>query len=216
MVSEENRLRAMTQSEKDDIEQMMRDNPFIADNIVLEVSKSILFASVVLLILMALFYLVGWSESIDGLITGWVITVIGSTWHTVKDWRNGRRIYLEEIDTGQVKESNYLVNKVKVGVCSEAEEIVYFLQLDDGRVFVLWDDREVTEAPLYPKGIIRHELRIVRSVIVDWALSITFTGELVGIESIFTLPDKEEDWPEDEAFCDVPWDQIERRYGDNS
>lgn len=224
------RIREMQPKERKIIEKMMEDNPFIAKNIIWELVKEAAFIIAFFAVLIGLIVGIGMlgmylsnvstaSELMEfgydlGLVValGVIYKVITNSWTSAKEYRIRRKVYLDEIASNKVKEFFCNIAEVKVGYFSDCEEIVYFLLLDDRRVYVLYDDKKENLSDSHSHFLIREKCLMVNSFDVDWLISVEFSGEMLNIPQSFKLPDDLDKCPDNEAFCDTPWEDIEKHY----
>lgn len=222
-MTEENHLRMMSPKEREIITRMMDDHPLLPKDftraIVKDSCESALFLFVIASFIMGLLYFTN-SLSTSGILIilgyffllDYPIRTILQSKQSIKRWSSIRQLYLDELESGQVTESRYLIADVKTGKYPYSDGVVYFLLLEDSQVFVLYDDKNSTQSPLTSNFVICREFKLVKSKPNDWVLSVLFSGDTVPVTQSFELPDKTESWPEDEEFCNVSWDEIEKRY----
>lgn len=220
-MGEENRLRMMNLREKKLLERMMADDLMIPNNIFWEVLKGAVEQTLICVFVGSLIYgiLVFAGFSIEELnyemyailmLLLW--SIISQSYKTVSRWRIMRKLYFDDINSGQVKESNYLIINIKIGQYPNCDGVVYFLLLDDCRVFVLFDDKNKDRSLLLNNFEIYDHFGLVKSKFNDRVINVEFSGHCVPVAQRFVLSDELDNWPDDEDFCDVPWDDIEKTY----
>lgn len=100
----------------------------------------------------------------------------------------------------------------------EHHGLIYFLRTDDRRVFVLYDSESQDLAmegkdPFSGSLKPRAQLRLVRAPASRYVLATTFEGDELERGEPVELCAPPDEWPEDSEFCNVPWDELERRFG---
>ena len=158
----------------------------------------------------------------------WVIVVgaalcagyaVVSSYRWVKGWPQDYRPALrEDVENGVVSEEQYNFTAAKRFQEPEHGGLMYFMQTVEGRVFTLYDresqDRGVQdEDPLKGSFVPRSQLVIVRAPRTRFVLNTVFSGTPLEAGKPVLLAIDPEKWPEAEEYCDIPWEELDRRLG---
>lgn len=99
--------------------------------------------------------------------------------------------------------------------------LMYFLKSSDGRPYVLYDteSRELgaqQKNPLDSSFVPRSALRVVRAAGSRLVLASEFSGSELPRPEPIALTVKPAQWPEEDEYCPVDWDDLETRYAANA
>ncbi len=134
----------------------------------------------------------------------------------VKDWPDRRPALRRDIDGHKVIDENYKVAEAKRFQEPEHGGLMYFLRMDDDRVMVLYDHESV-ELEMEGKDALNssfkpcRELHIVRAPNTEYFIKQEFSGERVPLSDPIELTAPPDQWPEQEAWCEIPWHELENR-----
>lgn len=150
----------------------------------------------------------------------WFCFVVGQVrWSVrVEKSRRQRQAKLEtDLDRGVVRDEVFFVIGVKLLREPEHGMILFILRLSNGKCFVLYDHQTAdTEnvhngqsPPTLAPGEMFHLLTFPVSKERIWS----FSGPELPLPVVMPLEPEPEDWPEDQSWCRVKWENIERHYG---
>lgn len=159
----------------------------------------------------------------------WIVTAaallcaaysIFSTLRWINDWRDIRPGLRADLETGEVAEEHYQFNAAKRFQEPEHGGLMYFLRTVDQKVFVLFDyesqglgaegkDPLATEIPPC------ENLLLVRASHGEIVLSQNFSGVALEVGDPIELSVGPSKWPEWDCYCDVKWEELEQRFGNN-
>ena len=138
-----------------------------------------------------------------------------STARWLRGWRDPRPALQADLEEGRVLDELYRFTEAKRFQEPEHGGLFYCLRTADDRVLVLYDaesqDREAQgEDPLGSTFKPCAELRMVRAPKTGYVISRQFSGAPLDAGEPFelTLPPKR--WPESDAYCDIPWHELEK------
>jgi hypothetical protein len=150
----------------------------------------------------------------------WLFIVVAQARWSLR-WERHRQQRQSKLETdlalGLVRDEVSCVTAVKLLREPEHGMIIFFLQLSNGRCFVLYDYRSVdTEnendgesRPTLAPGENFHLVTFPISKERSWS----FSGSPLPLPDVLPLELGPEDWPDDEGWCRVKWENIERHYG---
>jgi hypothetical protein len=86
--------------------------------------------------------------------------------------------------------------------------------MDDNRVLALYDHESVElemegKNPLASSFKPCRELHIVRAPNTEYFVKQEFYGEALPLSEPIALTAPPDQWPEQESWCDIPWDELE-------
>jgi hypothetical protein len=141
---------------------------------------------------------------------------IRSTVRWVKTLPDNRSELAADLAKGAVSDETYRVVGAKRFQEPEHGGLIYFLRTEDDRVLALYDhesqDLSVRgEDPQQSSFRPRAELTLTRAPATRFVLDKRFNGQPIETPPPIELSAPPHEWPENEAFCDVPWDDLERR-----
>ena len=150
----------------------------------------------------------------------WLFLVVGQALWLVR-WERHRRQRKAKLETDLardlVHDETFLVTGVKLLREPEHGMILFFLQLSNGKRFVLYDygsvDTEGEHDGQSPPTLMPGEKFHLLTFPVSKERSWSFSGPAVSLPIVKTLELGPEDWPEDEGWCRVKWENIDRHYG---
>ncbi len=134
----------------------------------------------------------------------------------VKSWPNPRPLLEADLADGCVVEER--IHFVTARRFQEPEHggLIYFLRTAEGPVMVFFDHESQDlgvrgEDPLKSHFEARSELAVVRAPRARHVIHKQFSGELLdaGPPAVLTLDPAQ--WPEDEEFCPIPWEELDAR-----
>jgi len=161
----------------------------------------------------------GHSISIGVLIIGIFVCVVYAVYSSVKwvkEWGDHRPLLEADLAKGEVSDENYHIVDVKRFQEPEHGGLIYFLLMDNNRVLVLYDHQSVElslneDDPFSSSFQPCYELNIVRAPMTNYFITQKFSGEVINIEKTFELLAPLDQWPEQESWCDIPWNELEKR-----
>lgn len=161
-------------------------------------------------------------SAIAVVVATWLFIVVGQALWSVRSER-GRRQRLAKLETdsarGVVCDETFSVNAIKLLREPEHGMIMFFLLLSNGKCFVIYDyDSVDTEnehggqsQPTLVPGETFHLLTFPVSKERSWS----FSGSALPLPVMLPLGLEPDGWPDDESWCRVKWENIERHYGSN-
>lgn len=134
----------------------------------------------------------------------------------VKKWPDARKDYQADLEGGQVIEETYKFTAAKRFQEPEHGGLFYFLRTTDDKVFVLLDYESQNlgvqdENPLNSKFQPKTELLIIRAPKSDIVIDRRMSGDVLDAGEPHALSVGPKSWPEDEAYCKIPWEELEKR-----
>jgi hypothetical protein len=153
-------------------------------------------------------------------VTIWIGSVVADVRWSVRSERD-RRLRKSKLETdltgGVVRDETFSVTGIKLLREPEHSMILFFLLLSNGRCFVLYDYESVDtdnehdgqSRPTLVPGENFHLLTFPVSKERSWS----FSRLGLPLPAVLPLELGPEDWPEDESWCRVKWENIERHYG---
>lgn len=147
---------------------------------------------------------------------GCALYAIISSVRWIKKWPDARKDYQADLEGGQVIEETYEFTAAKRFQEPEHGGLFYFLRTTDDKVFVLWDYESQNhgvqdENPLNGKFQPRTELLIIRAPKSDIVIDRRMSGDVLDAGEPHALSVGPKSWPEDEACCKIPWEELEKR-----
>jgi hypothetical protein len=142
-----------------------------------------------------------------------------SSYRWVKGWRHDYRPALrEDVENGRISEEQYNFIAAKRFQEPEHGGLMYFMRTEDGRVFTLYDresqNRGVQdEDPLKSSFQPYSQLLIMRAPRTRFILNTVFSGAPLDAGALVPLAVDPKKWPEAEEYCDIPWEELNRRLG---
>ncbi len=132
--------------------------------------------------------------------------------------RDARPSLVADLERGEIVEETHRFSEAKRFQEPEHGGLIYFLRAPDDRAFVVYDsvsqDLGVQgEDPLTSPFRPRSGLTLVRAPHSGIVLETSFSGEPLAVGAPIELAASPRDWPEADAYCAIPWDQLERRLG---
>ena len=144
-----------------------------------------------------------------------VFAVVSSV-RWVSGWRDIRPLLAADLDAGRVVEELYQFTAAKRFQEPEHGGLMYFLRTTDDKVLVLYDydssnlgARE--EDPFGSDFEPRDNLLIVRAPKTGYVISEQFSGVSLDAGDPLKLTIAPQLWPQSEAYCDIPWNELEKR-----
>lgn len=122
---------------------------------------------------------------------------------------------LADLKAGRVVEEAYEFTEALRMQEQEHGGLIYFLRTNDSKVLVLFDHESQDigvqgEDPLTSSFKPRARLTMVRALETRLVIDRSFSGDpLDAGDPLDLLAD---DWPEDDEFCDTPWDDLEATF----
>ncbi|MCF7222948.1 hypothetical protein [Marilutibacter chinensis] len=140
---------------------------------------------------------------------------IVSTLRWARAWPDKRASLEADLANGMVSEEKYRISEVKRFQEPEHGGLVYCLRTAGDHVLVLYDDeslrdRAAEEDPKESSFRPCEELIIVRAPTTGFMIAMHFHGTPLSLPPPLELTAPVDRWPENEAFCSVPWDDLER------
>lgn len=165
----------------------------------------------------------GWNSSYGRTIFA-TIVFVALTYSTYELQRTNRpsreriRSLQADIKLGKMIVERHKIKAAKVFQEPEHGALFYFLLTSDDRIYVALDyesadlylqEKNPFDSSFQPKSVLRIEFTPnTRVPIVE-----EFEGEPIEIPETLAMTPKAKKWPEPESFIDVPWTEIESRYG---
>jgi hypothetical protein len=186
----------------------------------------IVWAAVAWLIRRAIGLDYGWQSSaaiwivMAGALLCAVFAVI-STVRWVKGWPDDREELRTDLSGGRVVEESYRFTEAKRFQEPEHGGLVYFLRTENDRVLVLYDPESANlgaagEDPLSSPFRPSTELTMVRAPATRFVLDKRFNGSAMELSAPIALAVQPEEWPEQDEFCAISWNDLEARLGKKS
>lgn len=147
------------------------------------------------------------------------LAIVSST-RWIKSWKDYRPLLQADITGAVVAEEHYVFTESK---CFQEEEhggLMYFLRISDDKSLVLFDYESQDlgiqgDDRLHSNLKPRQNLVIVHAPRSRFVISTTFSGELLEPGYLLTLDIDPKEWPEPESVCNIPWSELEHRFGPN-
>jgi len=136
----------------------------------------------------------------------------------VKAWKDCRHLLRADIAEALVIEEHYTFTAAKRFQEPEHGGLIYFLRTEEGEVLTLFDHESQDLGiqggdPLSSSFQPRTDLVMVRAPLTAFVLSKTFSGEQLETGDPEELAADPRQWPESEALCSIPWDELEAKLG---
>lgn len=230
--------RVQTPAERDELERMLALAPTSARRVREGLGNLLLLWAFALLLVVVLWWVLAWlMRKLTGVDYGWQspvsVWVWGlvlplcaayasvSTWRWLRGWRDMRPDLRADLAAGTVQEERHRFEEVRRFQEPEHGGLIYFFRTADSQVFVFYDaesqDRGVQEQdPLASSFVPMSDLALVRAPRSGFVLHRTFSGGVLDAGEPAPLQLEPSDWPEHEAFCDIPWDRLDARLGHSS
>lgn len=124
---------------------------------------------------------------------------------------------LADLREGRVIEEDYEFTAAKRMRSPEHGALMYFLRTREGPVMVLYEDqgKDIAVFGADPKASRvdpSARLTMVRAPHTGHVIAMTFSGVPLDPGELLEIAASQYDWPEDEEFCDVPWEDLENIY----
>lgn len=141
---------------------------------------------------------------------------IVSTLRWLKSSGEYRSLARADLDNGVVTDEHLEFVAAKRFQEPEHGGLMYLALTTDDRVFTLYDHESQRlglggRDPLTSSFQPRSQLRIVRAPLTRFAIAKTVAGEPLAADIVGELTVPPEQWPEPDEFCDIPWQEVERR-----
>jgi len=162
---------------------------------------------------------VGFQSTYAFIILATIVCLCGiyAIWSSVKwvrDWPDHYPGIEQDIANRVVEDQEFHVKEIKLFEEPEHGGLIHFLRMENEDVLVLYDHASVEprtgenseNSPLQP----RRQLRIVSAPISGYFIDQYFSGESIDIPEPLIIAAKPEKWPEDESWCDISWDNLEK------
>lgn len=225
--------RALTAAEREILQQYLDDLP---SRIVAAVQHALRIFSASVLALLMLWVVLLWpagaifhaeigpaSGAAPGILA--LLVAAGAVWaicsalRRLRSGRDSRSLLEADIAGGKAVEERCRFVAAKRFQEQKHGGLIYFLRADDDGVLVLYDHEsqhlgasggDPLSSPFRPRA----EYVIRRAPHCGYAMTQEFSGAALDAGkpvALLVLPEK---WPEPEAWCDVPWDELERHFSD--
>ena len=124
---------------------------------------------------------------------------------------------VEEYEAAQVVEEDYEFTAALRMQEQEHGGLIYFLRSTEGKVFVLYDAESqqlgVLDDDLLSSGFKPcSRLTMVRALETGYVIDKVFSGEPLDAGEPLEITVSPKHWPEDEDYCDIPWDNLEATF----
>lgn len=234
--------RPITESQREFLESQLRPSPNRLDGKILAFLILGAFYGIFFLlpaVLLSTFVVgpVAWLASFFGLVDTsvgdnfgaivaivYVVTCICAIYVATAAGRHQRKVNLEllpkihaDLALGEVLEERFQVAGVKLFQESEHKAFLLFIHLSNGRTLVLYDhlsfdgqgNRSWDDPPMMEVREALCRITFPNSKFQSW----DFSGEIVPLPTKLEMTNDPKKWPEDESWCRVKWENIERHYG---
>jgi hypothetical protein len=168
---------------------------------------------------------IGWRSpgAIWVVIAGVVACAAYSVFSTVrwmKKWRDMRRALRADLESEEIAEEHYEFIGAKRFQEPEHGGLMYFLRTVDNKVFVLFDYESQGlgaegQDPLASEFRPREKFDLVRAPHSGIVLAQSFSGAPLEIGAPIEFSVGPSKWPEWDCYCDIRWDELENRFGEN-
>lgn len=134
----------------------------------------------------------------------------------VREWEDFRPLLKTDLAKGEVYDENYHIVEAKRFQEPEHGGLIYFLHTVDNRVLVLYDhesqelslnEQDPFSSSFQPCSV----LNIVRAPKTNFFIKQKFSGSVINVGDTFELLVPPEQWPEQDSWCDIPWDDLEQK-----
>ena len=146
------------------------------------------------------------------------VYAVAATFLWIRQQRDLRPALQADLMHGDVAEESYRFTAARRFREPEHGGFIYFFRTDEDRVFVVYDaeSRELGKQrkdPSKSRFEPRAELELVRAPNSGVVISRSLSGETLdaGEPSELAIPWKQ--WPGPDAYCDIPWAELEQRLG---
>ncbi len=152
-------------------------------------------------------------------IPGCAVWAIVSSVRWVRKWPDNRDDLRADLQAGLVSEEYHQFDAAKRFEELEHGGMIYFLRTIKNKVFVLYD-RESQELgidgqdPLSSSFCPRAELLVVRAPRSRFVISREFSGGMLDAGLPRALALEPDHWPEHEAYCKVPWPELDAHFSE--
>ncbi len=227
--------RAMSVSEREFLEQTLRAAPTSARRWKEGAENAFILFAILMVVFAAGWWGINWLTrnlahldiGLNSAAAPWVVAlgvVVGgiyaavSTARWIRRWRDPRPLINADISGGQVVEETYHFTAAKRFQEPEHGGLFYFLRTTDDRVLVLYDAESQGlgvqgDNPLRSTFKPCTNLVIVRAPNTGYVISKHFSGEPLLSGDPHELAVGPKEWPDSDAYCDIPWQQLETRLG---
>lgn len=136
----------------------------------------------------------------------------------LQGWRDYRPLLRSDISNALVAEEHYVFSESKRFQEPEHGGFLYFLRIDKDRSLVLFDHESQDlgvqgDDPLKSSFSPQSRLIMVRAPHSRFVISTTFSGESLATGDPLPLELDPSEWPEQETLCDIPWAELETKFG---
>jgi hypothetical protein len=137
-------------------------------------------------------------------------------------WALSQKDFAPEIQldlaTGTAIEETYQFTGVKRLQEPEHDGLLYFLKSSTDQAYIMFDSESQDlgargDDAMHSSFAPCAQLRVVRAPVSRLVLSNAFTGQPFDLPAPSELVIPPDEWPEQDEYCEVPWDAIESRYG---
>jgi hypothetical protein len=141
---------------------------------------------------------------------------IVSTLRWMRAWGERLGDIDRDLAAGRVREEHHAFVAAKRFQEQEHGGLVYFLRSADDRVYVIYDRHSQElgmdgDDPLSSPFRAREQLTIVRTPLSGRVLRRRFSGAVLTAGEVHDLTAAPADWPEDDGYCTLAWDELEAR-----
>ncbi len=225
--------RPITAQESHRLAQMLRESPNAGKRFKLGLENALVGWATSMLAIMVVWQCAAWlAKRTTAWEIGWyspyalgifvVSLILTAGWTSVSSirwiqgWKDWRPELQADMDGGHVVEERYRFVGAKRFEEPEHRGLMYCLHTEDDRVFVLFDGESqqlgVTQGnPLDSSFRPCSDLCLVRAPKSRFVLDTQFSGTPLEVGVSLELTAAPKDWPESEAYCDIPWGELESR-----
>ncbi|WP_028866171.1 hypothetical protein [Psychromonas aquimarina] len=127
----------------------------------------------------------------------------------LQEWPDHRGALLKDKAAGVVIDEHYQVAEVKRFKEPQYGGLIYFLQMSDKKVLVVYDYESQTEQG--STFTVKSSLQISRAPASGYYIKQSFSGAVVAPCATFALSIAPDLWPEPDSWCDIAWHELESR-----
>ena len=163
---------------------------------------------------------IGWDSEYAIPVTISVLTLsaayaVYSTAQWMKSWPDHRQPLRDDLIAGIITEEQLAIVEAKLLQEPEHGGLIYCLRSGDGRVYSLLDRESLDlgmadEAPEGSSFEPQSVVTIVKAPLSQFTINVSFSGDEIDVLGPFELTASPKEWPEDQEFCSIPWDQLEK------
>ncbi len=140
------------------------------------------------------------------------------SWRWSRQQAKQRQAYANDLDSALLQEEHYTLSAAKRFQEPEHGGLLYCLLTDEKRVLVLYDYasqnlNQQEKNPLDSDFLPKTALRMLRLPQTGVVIAREFSGEPLPLSATFELDLDPEDWPEEDAYCQLDFAKLEFTLG---